>query len=503
MFFLEIISTIFSPANLFLLAVGTLGGILVGAIPGLSGGMALALLASFTYAWGIEQALALMVGAWVGVVYGGSWSAILLNMPGAPSAIATTFDGYPLARQGKAGTAIGLATAMSFIGGLCGLFVLAIAAPPIKNIALRFGSHEYFVLVLVGLTLVGSLAGKHLSRGIVSASLGVIFGLVGMDFVYGFGRFTFSNPYLIGGIHFIPILIGLFCISEVLFQLGSFDAKQSIQNIGRVIPELKMVLKNIPLTIRSSLMGIFCGTIPGLGADLAALLSYEQAKQTVKRPSAEFGKGAYEGVIAAESANNACVGGTLIPMLTLGVPGDVSTAIMMGVMLMHGLRPGPLLMVEASEFYWLILFTMIAANFFMLIYGLTLVNLCARVVMVRKEILFPLIIVLAVVGSYTVEYNPIHMIFMLFFGILGYLMKLYSFPVGAMVLGVILAPLLDMSFRRAIVISGNSFSQFLTDLFTRPISLILLIILFLALLTKFQFIRNSFNRVFRNNLKGE
>ncbi len=498
---LEVISIIFTPTNIALLAVGTLGGILIGAIPGLSGGMALSLLASFTYAWGIEEAVALMVGAWVGVTYGGSWSAILLNMPGAPSAIATGFDGYPLAKQGKAGSTIGMATFMSFIGGLFGLGVLAIAAPAITIIALRFGSHEYFVLTLVGLTLVGSLSGKYISRGILSASLGVLFGLIGMDPVYGFGRFTFGSAYLLGGIHFIPILIGLFCMSEVFFQMGQVvDAKAAIKKIGRILPGWKEVLKNIPLVIRSSILGVFCGTLPGVGADLAALLSYEQAKRTVKRPSSEFGKGAIEGVIAAESANNACIGGTLIPMLTLGIPGDSSTAIMMGVMLMHGLRPGPLLMVEAGEFYWLILYTMIAANFFMLLFGLTFVSLGSRVIMVRKEILMPLIIVLAVVGSFTVEYNPIHMIMMLSFGVLGYLMKLFNFPVGPMVLGVILAPLFEMNLRRAIIISGNNVPQLLTDLFTRPISLILLTVLFIVIMSKLTILQNIAKKAFIKNL---
>lgn len=493
----QIIEVILTPTNLVLLAIGTFSGILVGAIPGLSGGMALTLLVSFTYGWGTEQAMSLIVGSWVGVVYGGSWSATLLNMPGAPSAIATSFDGYPLSRQGKGGQAIGLATIMSFIGGIFGLILLAVAAPAIKNIAMRFGAHEYFVLVLFGLTLVGSLGGKSLSRGILAAALGIFIGMIGMDPGSGIGRFTFGSTYLLGGVHFIPVLIGLFAISEVLFQLGKAHKVKVVTKIGRVLPELKTITQNIPLTIRSSFIGVFCGAIPGVGADIAALLSYGQAQKTVRKPSAPFGKGAYEGIVATESANNSCIGGTLIPMLSLGIPGDSSTAIVMGAMLLHGIRPGPMLMIENQSFYWLILVTMIFANIFMLVLGLTTIQYCARVVMVRKEILMPLIVMFAVVGAYSVQYNYIHVFVVVIFGVLGYLMKVFNYPVGPMVLGVILSPLLEMNFRRAVVISGNTIPDLLSDLVTRPISAILLFVLVLVMIAKTPLAASISSRLFK------
>lgn len=342
-----------NPYLLLLTAAGTLAGIYVGAIPGLSVTMAVSILISFTFSWDVNNALALMVGVYCGGVYGGSRTAILLNIPGTPAAIATAFDGFPLAQRGEAGRAIGVSTVVSVMGGFIGVVVLALAAPKVAEFALKFAPRDYLLLAVMGLLLVGSLSGESLAKGLFARTLGVILGLVGMDPLTAEGRFTFGTVSLLGGVHFVIAMIGFFGVSEALVQLHQIGTKPIKQDVSKIIPAWSVIAKYIPLAIRTSFIGVFIGALPGrTGGDIAALLAYDHAKRTVIKPSRKFGQGAYEGLIAPESANNAAIGGAYIPMLTLGIPGDAVTAVFIGALFIHGLKPGPMLMIETPHLFW-------------------------------------------------------------------------------------------------------------------------------------------------------
>ena len=465
-----------NPQLLMLTAAGTLAGIYVGAIPGLSVTMAVSILISFTFSWDINNALALMVGVYCGGVYGGSRTAILLNIPGAPAAIATAFDGFPLAQRGEAGRAIGVSTIISVIGGFIGIAVLALAAPRVAEFALKFAPRDYLLLAIMGLLLVGSLSGESMAKGVFAGALGVIIGLIGMDPLTAAGRFTFGTVSLLGGVHFVVAMIGFFGVSEALVQLHQIGKKPIKQDVTRIIPSWSVIAKYIPLSIRTSTIGVFIGALPGTGGDIAALLAYDHAKRSVKKPSRKFGEGAYEGLIAPESANNAAIGGAYIPMLTLGIPGDAVTAVFIGALFIHGLKPGPMLMIETPHLFWFTVGNLALANVFILIFGLTGIRIFAKMVELRKGILIPAIIVLSVVGTYAIKNSLIDVYWMIGFGIFGYFLKMYGFQVGPIILGVILGPLMDESYRQAIMASRGSFPAFLIDLVTNPLSLVLTLV---------------------------
>ncbi|GHB06077.1 tripartite tricarboxylate transporter permease [Modicisalibacter luteus] len=468
---------------LLLTAAGTFAGIYIGAIPGLSVTMAVSILISFTFAWDVNDALALMVGVFCGGVYGGSRTAILLNIPGAPSAVATSFDGYPLAQRGEAGQAIGLSTVMSVIGGLIGVLVLASTAPVLSEFALQFAPRDYFLIAVLGLLLVGSLAAESLSRGIFAAALGAVIGLVGMDPVTAEGRFTLGSMQLLGGIHYVVVMIGLFGVAEAFFQLHQLSVKPVRQNVEKIIPSLNLVLKFLPLSIRTSLIGVIVGALPGTGGDIASLFAYDHAKRSVKHPSRPFGKGAYEGLVAPESANNAAVGGAFVPMLTLGMPGDAVTAVMIGALVIHGLNPGPMLMVTTPHIFWFVVGALVLANLFLLIFGLMGIKLFAKVVELPKAILIPLILVLCVVGSYSLNNSMTEVYWMLGFGIAGYFLKIFGFEMGPIILGVILGPLMDNTYRQAMASVGDSTPALLIELVTNPLSIILTLAIVLLLVS--------------------
>lgn len=461
------------PQLLLLTALGTFAGIYIGAIPGLSVTMAVSILVSFTFSWDVNQALALIVGIFIGGVYGGSRSAILLNIPGAPSSVATAFDGYPLAQQGEAGRAIGLSTVMSVIGGLIGTLVLASAAPVIGDLALRFAPRDYFLVAAIGLLLVGSLAEGSLAKGIFAAALGAVIGMVGMDPVTAQGRFTLGQVELMGGIHYVVLMIGLFGVAEAFYQLHNLDSAPVRQKVDKILPSLAMVLKYLPLSIRTSLIGVIVGVLPGVGGDIAALMAYDHAKRTVKNPTQPFGKGAYEGLVAPETANSAAVGGAYVPMLTLGMPGDAVTAVIIGALVIHGLNPGPMLMVENPHIFWFTVGNLALANIFLLIFGLMGIKLFAKLVELPKAILIPLILVLCVVGTYSINSSMTEVYWMLGFGLLGYLLKIFGLQMGPIILGAILGPLMDTSYRQAMSSVGDNPVELLTELVTSPLSLIL------------------------------
>ena len=461
---------------LLLTAGGTFAGIYIGAIPGLSVTMAVSILISFTFSWDINAALALMVGVFMGGVYGGSRSAILLNIPGAPASISTSFDGFPLAQRGEAGQAIGISTIISGVGGFIGIIVLALAAPAVAEFALKFAPRDYLLLALMGLLLVGSLSGESMAKGVFAGALGVTLGMVGMDPMTAEGRFTFGSVALLGGIHFVIAMIGLFGVAEALFQLHDINTKPVKQDVSKIIPSWNVILKYLPLSIRTSLIGVIIGALPGTGGDIASLMAYDHAKRTVKNPSRPFGEGAYEGLIAPESANNAAIGGSYIPMLTLGIPGDAVTAVFIGALFIHGLKPGPMLMIDSPHMFWFMVGNLVLANIFMVVFGLTGIRIFAKLVEIKKGILIPCIIVLSVVGTYSINNNMTDVYWMLAFGIIGYLMKMYGYQVAPVILGIILGPLMDNSYRQAVISTENNFGMFLWDLVSNPLTCVLTVI---------------------------
>ncbi len=472
----------FDPSLMLLTAIGTFAGIYVGAIPGLSVTMATSILISFTFRWEVNDALALIAGVFVGGVYGGARTAILLNIPGAPSAIATAIEGYPMAQRGEAGEAIGLTTVMSVIGGLVGILALAMFAPLISTFAIQFNSRDYLLLGLIGILLVGSMSGESFAKGVFAGALGVLIGMVGLDPMTAEGRFTFNSISLMGGIPYVAAMIGFFGVAEALYQLRNLHLPVIKQKIDRIIPSWQDVKRYFWLAIRSSGIGTIIGALPGTGGDIAGLLAYDHAKQSTPDPDVPFGEGAKEGLVAPESANNAAVGGAFVPMLTLGIPGDAVTAVIIGALFIHGLKPGPLLLVETPHLFWFIVGNLALANIFLLIFGLTGIRIFTKIVECPKAILIPLIIVFSAVGTYAIQNNPVHITWMLGFGVIGYFLKVYGFQVGPVILGVILGPLMDANYRRAMIGARGDVSTFLWDFVSHPISLVLTLAL-ITLLT--------------------
>lgn len=485
---MDIISNLLIPILdlklLALIAVGTFAGIYVGAIPGLSVTMAVSILISFTFSWEVYPALALMIGIYMGGVYGGSRMAILLNIPGAPAAIATALDGYPLAQKGMAGEAIGIVTVVSFIGGFIGILALALFAPALSDFAIRFQPRDYMMLGILGILLVGSLSGDSLVKGIFAGAFGIALGAVGMDPLTFTERFTFGVPALQPGVSFVAIMIGMFGVSEGLMQLHTLHMPSVKQKIGRIVPSWKLVRRHLPLGLQTSTIGTIIGALPGTGGDIAALMAYDHAKRVTKNPEVPFGQGAVEGLVAPETANNAAVGGAFIPMLTLGIPGDAVTAIMIGALFIHGLNPGPLLMTNEPGMFWFIVSSLTLANFFMLIFGLTGIRTFVKIVEMPRAVLLPIILLLSIVGAFAVNNSLLDVYWMLGFGVFGYFLKLYGYPLGPVILGVILSRLLDDNWRRAIISEQENLAWLMKGIVTSPLSLTLFSFIVLIFVSK-------------------
>jgi len=471
------------PMLIFLVAVGTFAGIYVGAIPGLSGTMAVSLLVSFTFAWPTNEALAIMVGIYVGAVFGGSRSAILLNVPGAPAAVATTLDGYQLAKKGLAGKAMGVATMQSVIGTVLGVIVLCVGAPVVAKLALGFHSVDYLMLAIMGLMMVGSLGAKSIGRGLIAGCIGLFLGTVGVDPQSAVSRFTFGIVYLNSGIDFVVAMIGLFGVSEALVQLCDMDAIVIKQKVDKIVPSFDETIKHLPLTLKSAVIGVLVGALPGAGGDIAALLSYDVAKRSTKHPTVPFGTGAVEGIIAPETANNAAIGGAFIPMLTLGIPGDAITAILISALTIHGMRPGPNMINTTPNLFYLIVACLAFASLFLLIFGMTGIKIFTKIVEIPKGVLMPLIIVLSVIGSFAIRNSLFDIFWMFGFGLIGYFMKRYDFPIAPIVLGVILTTLFENNYRRGVMLEG-SISGMILSIFKNPISIFLFVLIIILTVTQ-------------------
>lgn len=467
---------------LLLILMGTASGIVIGCLPGLTSTMGVALLLPLTFGMDAANGILLLIGIYIGAVYGGSISAILLRTPGTPASAATAIDGYALSSKGESGRALGISTVSSFGGGMISALALMFISPLLAKLALKFTAQEYFALALFGLSIIASISGKSIIKGLISGTLGLIIAMIGVDPITGQMRYTFDSINLMNGISFIPIMIGLFALSQFFIALentykNSNEAKIKTKKILKVFPEISDLKKIFPTIIRSGLIGTFIGIIPGAGADIGAFISYNEAKRFSKNPE-EFGKGAIEGIAAPESGNNGVTGGALVPLLTLGIPGDAVAAIMLGALMMQGIQPGPLLFKENGELAYTIFLGLLVANVVMLILGLLGIRIFTQISKIPKKFLYPTIFILCIVGAYGINNSSFDIVVMIVSGIIAYFMEKFEFPSSPVVLALILGPMAESNLRRSLVMSQGDYSTF----FTRPFSLFFII---LAIFTLF------------------
>jgi len=457
--------SIFTFKSMSLITLGTLLGIIFGLIPGLTATMAVAICLPITYGMHPIEGMALLMGLYIGGVSGGLIPAILLKIPGTPSCISTTFDGYPMAQKGEAGKALSWSIIVSFIGGILSIIVLILIAPPLAKLAVKFGPYEYFAIAIFSLTLIASLAGDSLVKGILSGFFGVGFSLVGFAPIDAYPRFTFGFDELDGGFNLLPVLIGLFAVSEILLAAESkYKSKKqnhSFSISGYGIP-LKEFFGQTWNMIRSSAIGIAIGILPGIGGGTANIIAYVAAKNQSKYPE-KFGTGIPDGIVASESSNNSATGGALVPLISLGIPGDTVTAMLLGGLMLHGLQPGPLLFQTAGDVVYGIFASLIVANVVMVIFLYAGMKWFVKCLSVPQHILLPIITALCVVGAYGVNNRVFDVGALLFFGILGYIMMKFNFSVIPLVLGFILGPIAETNLRRGLMLSQGDFTPFLTE----------------------------------------
>lgn len=435
------------------ISLGTIIGLLFGAAPGLTATTAVALFTPITFYMPLNISLSFLMGIYCAGFYSGSIPAILINTPGAPGNAATVMDGYPMAKKGEAGHALSISITASYIGGTLSAFALLVFAPSIAKIALKFGSPEYFSVAIVGLVCIAGVSGKSIVKGIAGACIGMLLGVIGMDPMDGLPRFTFGSIDLMGGIALIPALVGLFAITEVLNKIEFHDEKEELVvqkiSVKDVLPRFHEYWENKLTLIKSIIIGIFVGAVPGTGPTIASWMAYNEAKRVSKEPE-KFGTGCAEGIIATEASNNAVTGGALIPLLTLGVPGDTVTAILLGALMIQGLTPGPMLIVEHYDLVANLLWILIFANIGMLIVGLLGSRFFPYILRMPVQILMPIVAVLCITGGYASNSSFFDATLVTVIGVGGYILLKYGFPVAPVVLGLILGPIIEPNLRRAL-----------------------------------------------------
>ncbi len=474
----EIITGLLSILNIssiLAIAFGLVVGLLFGAIPGISGIMAISILLPLTFYVSPIVGIPMLLGIYKASIYGGSITAILLNTPGAPPAVCTAMDGYPLAQQGKAGKALNAALTGSVFGDTFSNILLILVAAPISYIAIKIGPVEQFCLVLLSLTVVGSISGNSILKGMICAGFGIMLSMIGVSGTSGAERFTFGSESLLSGIALIPMVIGVLCLPEVIHQVGisvktyakqSFDPKSED---GRFT--WKEFKQNIGVMLRSSIIGSVIGAMPGLGASPAAFMAYSEAQRHSKNPDL-FGKGNVEGVLAPEAANNATTGSAMIPLLTLGIPGDDVTAVLMGAFLIQGLTPGPNIFFEHTHIVYGIFGALLVCDLLLFFIAKMGFRLWLRVVALPRHVIFSAVTVFAFVGTYSINQSLFDILCLIIFAILGYLMRIFHFSAGSLIIGFILGPILEKAYDQSMAISSGS----LTIFFERPFALLLLII---------------------------
>ncbi len=466
------------PVTIFYVFVGSQAGILFGMMPGLTTTTALSLLTGLTFTLAPEKAIAVILGAYVGSVTGGSRSAILVNIPGTPAQAAVCLDGYPLALQGKAAQAIGLSVTASTLGTLIGFVSLALFTPLLGALALRFGTWEFFWLAVFGVVVAGTLcAPEDPIKGWIAGFLGLLLNVVGDDGIHAVPRFTFNLVQLSGGFSLIPVLIGAYGVPEVLTAIRKREKLVIQTKVDRVVPRFREVLRHRWIILRSSVIGIIIGIIPGVGSDTAAWLSYFTAKRDSKHPE-QFGKGSIEGLVAAETGDNACIGGDIIPTITLAIPGSAPAAVLLAALTIHNLRPGPLLVVEQPQVVgWIIAISMLS-TVAVFILSLLWVRQMVRLLLIPRNVLMPAVFIICVTGAYALSGRIFDIYVMYGFGLVGVLLQELQYPIAPFVLGFILGPMAEDNVRRALVLTAGDPSPF----FTRPISLVLFCLLVLSVI---------------------
>lgn len=446
--------------NVFAMMGGMLLGVIVGAIPGMTGTMAVALALPFTFYMNPITGILLLVGIYKGAIYGGSISAILIKTPGTPAASCTVLDGYPMAQKGQASKALHMALYASCVADFISNLSLIFFAEFIAGFALRFGPPEFFTLICFSLTIIAGVSGSSLLRGVISGGIGLLLATIGLDLIYGTGRFSFGSADLMAGLNFIPVLIGLFALPEIINAAAKgFETHGEVSSLGSQGVSWQEFRRCIKTIIRGSLIGVVLGAIPGIGGAPAAFMSYSEAKRTSKF-SDNFGKGEIEGVAASESGNSGCCGATMIPLLALGVPGDVITAVILGAFMIHGLTPGPLLFQQNITIIYAIFMGTMLSSFMMFIMGKMSIRVFARIADIPKGILFPIVLVLCFYGAFAVSNSMFDVLVMVILGFLGYFMLRFGLPAAPFLIAFILGPMFEDNLRRSLLLSKGSANIF-------------------------------------------
>lgn len=479
---MEAFSLVFDPMCILMIFIGVIIGIVFGSIPGLSATMAIVLFLPMSFGMEPMNGIALLIGLYMGGISGGLISAILLKIPGTPSSIATIFDGGPMADKGQAGPALGVGILFSFLGGMLSIFALMFLSPYLAAVTLKFTPVEYFSIAIFALTIIASLSGNSLLNGLLAGLFGIALGLVGLAPIDAYTRLTFGQYQLLSGFDVVVLLIGLFAVSDVImsgYGRKGLSAKMEkkpfvLKGYGITLKEFKGQIGNL---IRSSLIGISIGILPGIGGSTAGILAYNTQKNLSKEPE-KFGTGIKDGVVASETANNAVIGGSMIPLLTMGIPGNTVTAILLGGLIVHGISPGPLIFDKSGQYVYGIFIALIIANIFMLIFERAGLRVFAKLLDMPKHILLPIVIVCCVVGAYSTNVRVFDIWCVLAFGLVGVMFRKFNIPFPPLIIGFLLGTMAEENLRRALQASDGSIGVF----FTSPTSLFFLVIALLSVL---------------------
>jgi putative tricarboxylic transport membrane protein len=469
-----------TPTNLLFAFAGVMGGMIIGALPGIGTVVGVSLLLPLTYGMDPTSAIIMLAAIYYGAQYGGTITSVLMNLPGEAATVATTLDGYQMARQGRAAKALGIATIGSFVAGTVGVIVVTLLSPVLAEFALQFGPPEYFALILLGFTSISAIGGSSLVKGLTSVVLGILISTVGLDIMTGRPRFTFGEDWLLGGVDFIVAAVGLFGIGEILDGMmtpGGHPMIKTSLSWRNSIPSAAEWVRSRWAIVRGTIVGLVVGVLPGAGSTLASFIAYSVERNASRHPE-EFGKGAIEGVAAPESANNAASATAMIPLLTLGVPGSGTTAVLLGGFLLWGLRPGPLLFTQHPDFAWGLIASMYIGNMMLVILNIFAIPVFASMLRIPYAIQAAFVVIFALVGAYSINNNQYDVLIMFAFGLLGFAMKRLDYSAAALVLGLVLGPLAELSLRQSLTLSRGNWAIF----FQRPVSAVLMVLAIVALL---------------------
>ena len=477
---LSAIETLAQPSVMFFLLCGVIIGAVIGALPGLSATMGVAIMTPITFWFSPADGFAMLMGLWNSAIFAGGISAILVNTPGTPASITQTFDGYALYKQGKGGLALGINVIFSALGGLFSTFCLILFSGPIARFTVTFGPSEYFMLALFGLTMMMAVSGGDILKGMVVGAAGILLSCIGIDPILSVKRFTMGSTSLLAGISFIPVMIGMFGIGEVLYQLrthrkdlaeAEMAARSENLKLGKVLPPASEMKKLLVPGVLASMVATIIGAVPAAGGDISSIICWGNAKKLSRHPE-EYGKGSLEGLAVSSAANNGVIGGAMTTMMTLGIPGDAVTAILIGSLTMYGMQPGIKMFTENASFTAQIMILMVLANLIFLVLGLLTAKVSARALNVSQPTVWTAVCLLCIVGSYALNNSFFDVMLMLAAGVVGFWFKLYGFPNGPFILGLLLGGMMESNLRRTLVMSHGSYAVFLT----RPVSCVLFII---------------------------